>query len=157
MGKGPGKCNDRSVEEQVEAVPGEAVLRSRIRHVESGKEGNRAERAHYHAHDGKTGEKKLQTLAETDATSQDQSDHAVEETIYKESEKDDGGELESHPGGHFPAVAVSDGEPVGPAAQNNQDGADAKGAPPGPLDPGREEGSFTPAESRDGQNVIGIL
>ena len=66
-------------------------------------------------------------------------------------------ELESHPGGHFPAVAVSDGEPVGPAAQNDQDRADAKGARPGPFDPGREECLFTPAESRNGQNVIGIL
>ena len=37
VGKSSGKSNDRSVEEQVESVPFQAVLRSRSRHVEGGK------------------------------------------------------------------------------------------------------------------------
>lgn len=127
MGKCSGKCNDRGVEKQVETVPRAAALRAGFGHIESGKEGNWTEGAHDQAHDGKTGEKKLQALAETNATAQDQSEHPVEESVQAESKKDNGGELERNPASHFPPVSESDRKPIGSAAQNYQDRADPEG------------------------------
>ena len=153
MGKGSGKCNDRGVEKQVEAVPRATALGAGFGHIEGGKESNRTEGAHDQAHDGKTGEKKLQALTETNATAQDQSEHPVEESVQAESKKDNGGELERDPASHFPPVSESNRKPVGSAAQDYQDRADPEGVRPAPLDPGREEVPVTPAEVRDGQGA----
>ena len=155
MGKGSGKCNDRGVEKQVEPVPRAAAFRAGFRHVESGKEGNRTERAHDQAHDGKTGEKKLQALAETNAAAEDESDHSVEQSVQPEGKKDDGGELERDPASHFPPVSEPDRKSVGSAAQDYQDRADPEGVRPASLDPGREEVPVTAAEVRDRAEVGG--